>query len=81
MTDWTCPLCGLTFRGLTTRHFPIRCECGTIKPSESEPHIYARSRGLGDRIAKALKKVGIRPCRGCNKRRKRLNRLFPYPQH
>lgn len=79
MTTWTCPLCGRLFRGLTPRHYPIRCDCGTIKPSPDEPHIFAKSKGLGDMIAKALKKVGVGPpCRGCNKRRKRLNRLVRF---
>lgn len=36
------------------------------------------SRGLGDTVAKVLKRVGIKPCGGCKKRQERLNKLLPY---
>ena len=37
------------------------------------------SEGLGDTIAKVIKKtLDIRPCGGCGKRRRFLNRLVPY---
>ena len=37
-----------------------------------------KSRGLGDTIAKATKKVGIKPCGGCKKRQAMLNKAVPY---
>ena len=40
----------------------------------------APSRGLGDTVAKTLKRIGIKPCGGCKKRQKKLNELFPYGQ-
>ena len=40
-----------------------------------------RSRGLGDTIAKATKAVGIKPCGGCKRRQRRLNKWFPYKQN
>ena len=36
------------------------------------------SKGLGDTVKKITDKMGIKPCGGCNRRRKKLNRLFPY---
>lgn len=36
------------------------------------------SRGLGDTIAKITKAVGIKPCGGCKKRQKKLNKAVPY---
>lgn len=36
------------------------------------------SKGLGDTVAKATKAVGIKPCGGCKKRQRLLNRLIPY---
>jgi len=35
------------------------------------------TRGLGDRIASWAKRLGIRECNGCAKRREKLNRWFP----
>ena len=37
-----------------------------------------KSKGLGDTVKKITDKMGIKPCRGCGRRRKKLNRLFPY---
>ena len=37
-----------------------------------------KSRGLGDTIAKATKKVGVKPCGGCKNRQAALNKMFPY---
>lgn len=37
-----------------------------------------KSVGFGDTVAKAAKMVGIKPCGGCEERRKKLNRMFPY---
>lgn len=34
--------------------------------------------GLGDVVAAVTKAVGIKPCGGCQKRRERLNRAFPF---
>jgi hypothetical protein len=39
----------------------------------------SQSRGLGDTVAKLIKKTtGIKPCGGCKKRQEWLNRMFPY---
>ena len=38
----------------------------------------AKSKGLGDTIAKITEAIGIIPCEGCNKRKESLNRLFPF---
>lgn len=37
-----------------------------------------RSSGLGDTIAKVTSAVGIKPCGGCKKRQRQLNKLVPY---
>lgn len=37
-----------------------------------------RMKGAGDVVAKATKAVGIKPCAPCERRRRRLNRLFPF---
>jgi len=37
-----------------------------------------RSKGLGDTIAKVTSAVGIKPCGGCKKRQRLLNKLVPY---
>lgn len=37
-----------------------------------------RMRGAGDVVAKATKAVGVRPCAPCERRRQRLNKLFPF---
>jgi hypothetical protein len=37
-----------------------------------------RIEGLGDVVAAATKALGIKPCGGCQKRRERLNRAFPF---
>ena len=34
-------------------------------------------KGLGDVIANVTSAVGIESCDGCNKRKEKLNRLFP----
>ena len=41
-------------------------------------HHRCKSRGLGDTIAKITTAIGIKPCRGCKQRQKKLNELFPY---
>ena len=36
-------------------------------------------RGLGDTLARVIKRTtGIEPCAGCEKRKKTLNKWFPY---
>jgi hypothetical protein len=40
----------------------------------------AKSKGLGDVIAKVTESVGIEPCVGCKKRKDKLNKLFPFKQ-
>ena len=40
-----------------------------------------KSRGLGDTVAKVIHKVSrgkIKPCRGCKKRQRKLNKLISY---
>ena len=40
-----------------------------------------KSKGLGDTVAKVIHKVSrgrIKPCGGCKKRQKKLNKLVPY---
>jgi len=39
-----------------------------------EPH----SKGVGDVVAKSLRKLGFKSCGGCKKRQDKLNRLFPF---
>ena len=34
--------------------------------------------GLGDVIATVTTAIGIEPCEGCNKRKEKLNKLFPF---
>lgn len=46
-----------------------------MKPENTKPE---PSKGLGDSIAKVTKKLGIKECGGCRKRRIKLNRLVPY---
>jgi len=35
-------------------------------------------KGLGDLIAAGTSVIGIEPCDGCNKRKEKLNQLFPF---
>ena len=37
-------------------------------------HGFSPSRGIGDTVAKITKAVGIKPCGGCKKRRRKWNR-------
>lgn len=57
--------------------------CGWTYPfkTETPPHrncTKRKSKGLGDTIAKLIRAVGIKPCGGCKKRQKLLNKLLPY---
>jgi len=57
--------------------------CGWVYPIKSDKPPRRNcpkspSRGLGDTIAKVTKFFGVRPCRGCKKRQRRLNKLWPY---
>jgi len=37
------------------------------------------ARGLGDTLAGIINRTtGIKPCDGCNKRKEKLNKWFPY---
>lgn len=38
----------------------------------------AKSKGLGDAVAKITQAVGIVPCASCEKRKDTLNKLFPF---
>lgn len=37
--------------------------------------------GLGDAVAKVTKRLGIKECRGCRRRRKWLNRKVPFSRN
>ncbi len=67
---WTCEQCGLT-ADLAPEDFPMHCVCGVR-------YEVGKSRGLGDTVAKITKAVGIKPCGGCAKRRKAMNKIFPF---
>jgi len=43
-----------------------------------ESQVQIVSRGLGDTIAKAASKLGVKPCGGCKKRQNKLNKMLPY---
>ena len=51
---------------------PTRKDCANCSKYEGV------SRGLGDTVAKITKKVGIKPCGPCMKRRQKLNKAFSY---
>ncbi len=61
----------------------IDWECPHGKPWEKElKQPAAKSRGLGDTVAKAIRWASrgkIKPCGGCKKRQAKLNKLVPYP--
>ena len=48
---------------------------GNRAPKPDRPK---RSRGLGDTIAKATRRLGFKPCGGCKKRQAWLNEKVPY---
>lgn len=66
--DWIATQIGS--RDLAEKALAMAADCKTPRP--------ARSRGLGDTIAKVTTAVGIRPCLGCKKRQELLNKLVPY---
>ncbi len=39
---------------------------------------HKKIKGLGDVVATITEAVGIEPCEGCNKRKEKLNQLFPF---
>ena len=49
-------------------------ETGKIVRTELKKH----PQGLGDTIANAAAKLGVKPCKGCKDRQKKLNRLLQY---
>ncbi len=58
-------------------------QCGWIYPKQADKPPRrncpkAKSRGLGDTIAKLTKAIGIKPCGGCKRRQRWLNGLLPY---
>ena len=71
---WICPACG--FDKVRNPVFPVHCRCGVYVQADGS----YQSRGLGDTIAKVTSAVGIKPCRGCNERIEKLNKLVPYKQ-
>lgn len=40
--------------------------------------IEKKSEGVGDTIAKITDTLGIKKCKGCEQRQKKLNKIFPY---
>ena len=62
----------------------LACGKNTDKPSEKKAKKMLgikRSRGLGDTVKKAIDKITrgkVKPCGGCEKRRKILNKMIPY---
>jgi hypothetical protein len=63
---WTCAKCGKMWN-LAPESIPFHCSCQG-----------QRSRGLGDTVAKVAARLGLRPCGGCKKRQRLLNRVVPY---
>jgi len=76
---------GRAWRESIAKHFSVPSidfECPQGKPwMKEKPVAPAKSRGLGDTVAKVIHKVSrgkIKPCGGCKKRQAKLNRLVPY---
>lgn len=69
-----CPFCSAPI-GDT---YPQRCECGATFDYQGDPGTPAKSRGLGDVVAKVLHAAGITksPGCGCAERQITLNRVF-----
>ena len=55
-----------------------RSESAQIADPKIEEERGAKSKGLGDTIAKATNAVGIKSCGKCKKRQAKLNKMFPY---
>jgi len=74
---WRCRTCGLPARprSVCSRYL---CRLPAYRHCVTGPPIETPSRGLGDTIAKITNAVGIKPCGGCKKRQKKLNKMFPY---
>ena len=70
---WTCPDCNWEYK---RKGVPVQSEKPPRRNCPKSP-----SRGLGDTIAKMTKAVGIKPCGGCKKRQKKLNKWVPYASH
>lgn len=49
-----------------------------LDPTEKIDVRRPASRGLGDTVEKMTRKMGIKPCCGCKKRRDWLNKKIPY---
>lgn len=71
-----CPGCGREYK--PDFKFPFTCMCGTKSYGEGVKTVEKKSRGLGDTIAKVTKKLGFKPCGGCQQRQAVLNRWVPY---
>ena len=41
------------------------------------PQYTGKARGMGDILAAGLKKIGVKPCNGCQQRREELNEAIP----
>lgn len=69
-----CPFCSR----LLGDTYPQRCECGATVDYQGDPGTPAKSRGLGDVVAKVLHAVGVTksPGCGCAERQITLNRVF-----
>lgn len=71
---------GNAFRKSLSRAFVLPADAPDFECPYDKPWGWKRpSRGLGDTIEKVAKAIGIKPCGGgCGKRKKKLNKLFPY---
>lgn len=65
----SCEHCNYKFQ--PTAVYPIWCKCGAVI---DDPKII---KGAGDLVARATSAVGVKPCGGCNKRKKKLNAVLP----
>jgi hypothetical protein len=83
-SGWKCTQCDQV--ASTRKHYPsmppprnckVHPRYARPEPDEEVP---AKSRGLGDTIAKITKALGIKPCGGCKKRQAALNKLVPYKE-
>ncbi len=70
--DYACPF------GITLEKLKL------MPPAPVIPIIHPPNRGLGDTLARFINWISfgrIKPCYGCRKRHKLLNKWFPYNQH
>lgn len=79
--EFACPFCNFKTDKLAYSDFPFTCACGAYAEAPgrvSQPTNKRRARGFGDTIANFTTAIGIKPCGGCNERKKTVNKWFPY---